>query len=266
VLTDVLTFTFFLLIGLEIREGLKHPKEIALPSLCALSGMVFPAIIFKVLHHSGSAWAVAMPTDVALAIGALALMGKRVNPAARLFLLSLAVADDFFSLVVIGIFFHSHPDLSSAIYTMGAAAIGALLPARHILIKYLAPLITYAVIPLYIWINLLRHLDFSQSGSSLSLSLIVARILGKCFGITLAAWVISKITPLKLPSAINLREVAGVGLLAGMGLTVSLVIAKITTEDAVQISQIKIGLFISALVAAFLGILWLRFSTSRFTD
>jgi len=266
VITEALTFAFFLLIGLEIREDLGHPKEIALPSLCALSGMIFPAVIFKVLNHHGSAWVVAMPTDVALALGALALMGKRANPAARLFLLSLAVADDFFSLVVIAIFFHSHLDLSSAIYTMGAAAIGVVLPKRQTLIKYFAPIVTYIVIPLYIWINLLRHLEFSQAGSSLSVSLIIARVVGKCLGITLAAWAITKATPLKLPASIKIREVAGVGLLAGMGLTVSLVIAKITTQGATQISQIKIGLFISALISALLGILWLNVSAVRQED
>ena len=101
-LSEVLTFIFFILIGLEIREGLNKPKDAILPALAALGGMLLPALIFIALIPGSSAWAVAMPTDVALAIGALSILGKRVNPAVRLFLLTLAVADDFFSLVVIG--------------------------------------------------------------------------------------------------------------------------------------------------------------------
>jgi Na+/H+ antiporter NhaA len=170
VLSHVLTFTFFVLIGLEIREGLNRPKEIILPGLCALSGMIFPAIIFIALHTGANAWAVAMPTDVALAIGALSFLGKRVNPSVRLFLLTLAVADDFLSLVVIGIFFRSKLDLASSIYTLGAAAIGFLLPFRRKLIKYLSPVATFVVIPIYIWINLLSHLNFSLAIAEITLA------------------------------------------------------------------------------------------------
>ncbi|NBW29461.1 hypothetical protein EBR37_03705, partial [bacterium] len=123
---------------ISFREGIKRPKEIILPTLCALGGMIFPAIIFLSLNPGSPAWAVAMPTDVALAIGALSILGKRVNPAVRLFLLTLAVADDFFSLVVIGIFFSEDLHLDSAIYTLGAATIGFFLPMRHKLISILS--------------------------------------------------------------------------------------------------------------------------------
>ena len=105
--SELLTFIFFTLIGLELRAGLAKPKDAILPALSALAGMILPALIFILLHPHSSAWAVTMPTDVALAIGALSILGKRVNPAVRLFLLTLAVADDFFSLLVIGIFFRS---------------------------------------------------------------------------------------------------------------------------------------------------------------
>ncbi len=139
-LSEVLTFIFFILIGLEIREGLNKPKDVILPALAALGGMIVPALIFIAMIPGSDAWAVSMPTDVALAIGALSILGKRVNPAVRLFLLTLAVADDFFSLVVIGIFFRQDLHLASAIYTLGAASIGFLLPFRHRLIAILSSL------------------------------------------------------------------------------------------------------------------------------
>ena len=258
-LSEILTFVFFLLIGLEIREGLKLPKEVVLPSLCALSGMIIPALIFIALENGSNAWAVAMPTDVALAIGALSVLGKRVNPSVRLFLLTLAVADDFFSLLVIAIFFHKDLNLASAIYTLGAATIGFLLPFRSSFIKVLAPLATFVIIPIYIWINLLWHLDFSQSSSKIGLTLVCARVVGKVLGISLSAWLLTKWTPLKLPANLYLREIIGIGFLAGMGLTVSVVIAKITLSTPIELSQVHLGLFYAALVSGILGVLWLKF-------
>ena len=260
-LSNVLTFIFFVLIGLEIREGLQRPKEAVLPGLCALAGMIVPALIFVGLNTGSNAWAVAMPTDVALAIGALSLLGKRVNPKVRLFLLTLAVADDFLSLLVIGIFFRSHLHLASTIYTLGAAIIGFVLPLRVKLIQLLSPVAPFVVIPVYIWINLLSHLDFSLAFEKISVALVVARIVGKVLGIFLAAWLLTRFTRLKLPEGLDLREIFGVGLLAGMGLTVSLVIAQITLTTSSQLDQARIGLFFAAIISGLLGIVWLALSS-----
>ena len=257
-LSEVLTFIFFILIGLEIREGLDRPKQAVLPALCALGGMAFPAIIFKVLVTGSNAWAVAMPTDVALAIGALSILGKRVNPAVRLFLLTLAVADDFFSLVIIGIFFRQDLHIASAIYTLGAAAIGFVLPKRAVLIKYLSPSATFLIIPLYIFINLLTKLDFSVSTEKISVSVVIARVVGKVIGISLFALLATKYTKLQLPQSLELKEIIGVGFLAGMGLTVSIVIAEITLQTHSELAQVRMGLFFAALISGALGLAWLR--------
>ena len=257
-LSEVLTFIFFLLIGLEIREGLQKPKDAILPAISALGGMIFPALIFLLLIPGSQAWAVAMPTDVALAIGALSILGKRVNPAVRLFLLTLAVADDFFSLVVIGIFFSEDLHLASAIYTLGAATIGFLLPLRHKLISILSPFATFVIIPVYIFINLLTKLDFSVATEKVSVAVVIARVIGKVFGITLFTFLCIRFTKLRLPQALHLKEVVGVGFLAGMGLTVSIVIAEITLESRSELAQVRMGLFFAAIASGLIGVLWLR--------
>lgn len=257
-LSEVLTFIFFLLIGIEIREGLHRPKDALLPAISALGGMIFPALIFSVLNPDSRAWAVSMPTDVALAIGALSILGKRVNPAVRLFLLTLAVADDFFSLVVIGIFFHKDLHLASAVYTLGAAGLGFILPKRETLIRYLSPIATFAIIPVYIFINLLTKLDFSVATEKISVSIVVARVVGKVFGISLFAYLCTRFTKLTLPPALDLREIVGVGFLAGMGLTVSIVIAEITLKTSTELAQVRMGLSFAAIVSGALGLLWLR--------
>ena len=257
-LSEVLTFIFFILIGLEIREGLKKPKDAILPAIAALGGMIFPAIIFRTLIAGSSAWAVAMPTDVALAIGALSILGKRVNPAVRLFLLTLAVADDFFSLIVIGAFFRNDLHPASAIYTLGAAAIGFILPKREVLIKYLSPIATFAIIPTYIFINLLTKLDFSVATEKISISIVLARVIGKVIGISLFAYLFTRYTKLRLPEALDLKEIVGVGFLAGMGLTVSIVIAEITLTTDSELAQVRMGLFFAALISGALGLAWLK--------
>ena len=257
-LSEVLTFIFFILIGLEIREGLNKPKDAILPALAALGGMMLPALIFIALMPGSSAWAVAMPTDVALAIGALSILGKRVNPAVRLFLLTLAVADDFFSLLVIGIFFRDDLHLASAIYTLGAAAIGFLLPFRHRLIALLSPIATFLIIPIYIFINLLSKLDFSVATERISIAVVLARVIGKVLGITLFTFLFTRFTKLKLPQALDLKEIVGVGFLAGMGLTVSIVIAEITLKTEGELAQVRMGLFFAAILSGLLGVLWLK--------
>ncbi len=257
-LSEVLTFIFFILIGLEIREGLNKPKDAILPALAALGGMLLPALIFIALIPGSRAWAIAMPTDVALAIGALSILGKRVNPAVRLFLLTLAVADDFFSLVVIGVFFREDLHLASAIYTLGAAAIGFLLPFRHRLIALLSPIATFLIIPIYIFINLLSKLDFSVATGKISIAVVLARVIGKVLGITLFAFLFTRFTKLKLPQALDLKEIVGVGFLAGMGLTVSIVIAEITLKTESELAQVRMGLFFAAILSGLLGVLWLK--------
>jgi NhaA family Na+:H+ antiporter len=258
VLIHLLTFAIFLLIGIEIREGLAHPKAALLPAIAALGGMIVPAIIFLLVSDNSHPWATVMPTDVALAIGALSLLGSRVNPSVKLFLMTLAVADDLFSLFAMGIFFRDDLDISSAFYTIGAALIGALLPYRSQILKLLVPLVTFAIIPAYIWINLFAKMDFRDLISPLAISIILARVAGKVIGITLFTYLALRLTPLRLPEKLDLTEVAGIGLLSGMGMTVSLVIADITVKSASTFNEIRSGLFLAAIISGALGLLWLK--------
>ena len=89
------------------------------------------------------------------------------------------------------------------------------------------------------------------------MGLIVARVLGKVIGISLAAWALTRFSKLKLPPTLDLHEVVGVGALAGMGLTVSIVIAEITLKTDPELAQVRIGLFFAAIISGFIGISWL---------
>jgi len=123
-LIDILIAIFFFLVGLEIRSGLKDLRTAIVPIVAALGGMIAPALIFIALNPGSHVWATVMPTDIALALGVLSLLGRRVNVNVRLFLLTLAIADDLFSLIVLGAFYGDDLHPAKALSTLGAAAIG----------------------------------------------------------------------------------------------------------------------------------------------
>jgi NhaA family Na+:H+ antiporter len=128
VVNDGLMSVFFLLIGLEIRREwvsgeLRDRRVAALPILCALGGMVVPALLYLAVTHGGDAssgWGIPMATDIAFALGVVALLGRRVPPALRVFLLTLAVVDDVGAVVVIAVAYSKTID---PVWLAGAAAL-----------------------------------------------------------------------------------------------------------------------------------------------
>ena len=90
------------------------------------------------------------------------------------------------------------------------------------------------------------------------MTLTMARVVGKILGITLFAWLVVRFKLVQLPSGLKISEIAGVGALAGMGLTVALVISEVAVENKTIQGDVKAGLIISALISGALGYLWLR--------
>jgi Na+:H+ antiporter, NhaA family len=114
-INDGLMTIFFFVVGLEIRREI-HGGELsglrraALPLVAALGGMLVPAAVFLAFnrgHGSARGWGIPMATDIAFAVGVLALLGKRVPPALRILLLALAVIDDVGAILVIALFYSS---------------------------------------------------------------------------------------------------------------------------------------------------------------
>lgn len=134
VVNDGLMALFFFVVGLEIKRELVHGelstfRRAALPVVAAIGGMAIPALIYIAFNPTGEAsrgWGIPMATDIAFALGVLALLGRRLPPELRVFLLGLAVFDDLGAIAVIAIFYVdaiSWLDLSLALATF--AAMGA---------------------------------------------------------------------------------------------------------------------------------------------
>ena len=256
---DLLIAIFFFLVGLEIKHGLKDFKSAIVPIVAAMGGMIFPALIYISLNPGSHVWATAMPTDIALALGVLSLLGKRVQPQVRIFLLTLAIADDLFSLVVMGIFYGNDLHPEKALSTLGAAALGVALPLSksqlNKAIKVLSPVSTYFIVPVIIAVNIPLDINLDSFTSTTTVALVIARSVGKIVGITVFAWFAIKLGG---KAHIHLKAIAGVGALAGMGMTVSLVIAEIAANNQGELNEVRLGLFTSAILSGLIGYIWLR--------
>ena len=112
-INDGLMAIFFFIIGLEIKREvlvgeLSNIKVAILPILAAIGGMIFPAMIFLIINNGtdgATGWGIPMATDIAFAISALVLLGKRVPTALVTFLVALAIVDDLGAVLVIAIFY-----------------------------------------------------------------------------------------------------------------------------------------------------------------
>jgi NhaA family Na+:H+ antiporter len=132
---DGLMALFFFVIGLEIKREFVHgelrdPRTAALPALAALGGMVVPATLYLLVTGAGPGghgWGIPMATDIAFALGVVALLGRRVPASLKLFLLTLAIVDDIGAIAVIALAYTEGLDLVAlAGAGLGLAAVVAL--------------------------------------------------------------------------------------------------------------------------------------------
>ena len=155
---DFLMAVFFLLVGIELKfemtvGELKRPANALLPMLAAVGGVVVPAAIYALLNKGGAleGWAIPMATDIAFALGVLALLGRRVPVGVRVFFTTLAIADDLMSIAAIAIFYGHAPQLRWL-----AAAIAVIAALVLLNRKQVFNLTPYLLLGLLLWYCIYR--------------------------------------------------------------------------------------------------------------
>lgn len=155
-LNDVFMSVFFLVVGLEIKREflfgeLVGFKKAAFPVLAALGGMIIPGIIYFGLNigtPSQNGFGIPMATDIAFALGVMMLLGKRVPAALKVFLVTLAVADDLGAIIVIGVFYTSN--FSFAYFIASIVIFGILVLLNRKDVRSLTP---YLIIGVFLWLT-----------------------------------------------------------------------------------------------------------------
>ncbi len=159
-INDGLMALFFVLVGLEIKReflsgSLSTPRRAALPLIAAVGGMAAPALVY-LLFNAGSpenlrGWAIPTATDIAFAVGILALLGSRVAPGLKIFLLALAVIDDLGAIVIIALFYTA--DLSLTALSVAGVCLVLLTGMNLARVTRLTP---YALVGAVLWVAVLK--------------------------------------------------------------------------------------------------------------
>lgn len=314
-INDALMAVFFLLVGLEVKRelvlgSLASRQRAAFPVIAALGGMVVPALIYLAFNYQDSVarhgWAIPAATDIAFALGVLALLGNRVPMALKIFLMALAIIDDLGAIIIIALFYTS--DLSMLSLGVAAAAIAVLAllnicnvrrvgiyvlvgmvlwtavlksgvhatlagvivgffvplkqqegksPAKQ-LEHVLHPWVAFLILPLFAFANAGVSLDgvtLAGLTSMLPLGIIAGLFIGKPLGISLFCWLALKLKLASLPHGTTGRQIMAVGVLCGIGFTMSIFISTLAfgSHAPELIVWAKLGILTGSLLAAFVG-------------
>lgn len=158
-INDGLMTIFFFVVGLEIKREalvgeLAVPRLAVLPIIAALSGMVLPAALYAVINFGGEGlrgWGVPMATDIAFALGVLALLGRRVPASLKVFLTALAIIDDIGAVLVIALFYTRQVSLAALGVAVGFLV--ALITANRLHVRHL---LVYVGLGIGLWIAVLE--------------------------------------------------------------------------------------------------------------
>ncbi|GAA2230538.1 Na+/H+ antiporter NhaA [Promicromonospora sukumoe] len=326
---DGLLAIFFFVVGVELKHefvagSLRSPREAGVPILAAVGGMAVPALVYvAVVIAAGDpaalhGWAIPTATDIAFALGVLAIFGRGLPVAIRTFLLTLAVVDDLLAIIVIAVFYtetiswwpllgalacvalfawqvrsrsprwfvllpvalvawtlmHSsgvHATIAGVLLGFMVPAVarhGEVEPRTHTYEGLMRPVSQGLALPLFAFFAAgVSLLDGDGAGALLGQPVVAAiaagLVLGKVAGVLGATALVTRLTPLRLPAGIGVRDLLPVGFLAGIGFTVSLLISELSFGDAAHADGAKIAVLGASVLAAILGAVSLRWDAHK---
>jgi Na+:H+ antiporter, NhaA family len=362
---DGLMAIFFFLVGLEIKREvlvgeLSNPRAAALPIVAAVGGVLIPAAIYYALNlgrPSARGWGVPMATDIAFALGCLALLGDRIPFALKVFLTAVAIVDDLIAVLVIALFYSAGLNpiaLGIGVGMLGVLALANILGVRHVMVyaglgiliwlaflqsgvhatiagvlialtvparnridaptflqgardlltmfersthepslmltdeiqqesvialeelceQVQAPLqklehtlqgwVALVIMPIFALANAgvaLSARSVSADSLAMMFGIVFGLVVGKPVGLFGAAWLAVRAGLADLPQGVTWRHMAGVGVLAGIGFTMSLFIAALAFAQPEVLAMAKLSILAASLIAGCVGLLLLRRET-----
>jgi NhaA family Na+:H+ antiporter len=330
-INDGLMAVFFLLVSLEIKREvvsgqLSSRDQLVLPVVCACAGVIAPALLFVALNQGDAGamrgWAVPTATDIAFALGVLALLGPRVPLGMKLLLSTIAVADDLIAILIIALFYSQGLDwaalagaglvalamfvlnrrkvtrlapylllglllwalvLKSGVHaTLAGVVTGLMIPhvdprneiddeVEHSPLETLEhalhPWVAFAILPLFAFANAglgLAGLQLDALLSPLPLGIALGLVLGKPVGIVGAALLMRALGLARFPDGMDVRSMLGLGLLCGIGFTMSLFIASLAYGGQPEhYAEGVLGVLGASVIAAVFGCIWLASTLPR---
>ncbi len=339
---------FFLVVGLEARREfdvgeLRVRSRLALPVVVGLGGMIFPISIYLIVNAgrpTAHAWGASMATDTAFALGALALVGRRLPDRVRTYLLTFSVVDDLAGIAIIAIVYSEQIQVGPLLTGIGFLAVVVVIRARGVrygpaylligiaawvaffksgvdpvvvglvmgLLTYAYPATrasleqasdafrnfreqptaelaqsardvvrtaispndrltllfhpwsSYVIVPLFALANagiVLNASFLAQAYTSpVTVGIIIGYLVGKPVGTAGCAWLVTRLSHGRLRPPVGWGAVAGAGAVAGIGFTVSLLIASLALSG-VDLAEAKLGILTAALCAT--GLTWIIF-------
>lgn len=319
---DGVLAVFFFVVGLELKQefvvgSLRDLREAALPMIAAAFGMAGPALIYVIVQMTGggelAGWAVPTATDIAFAVALLSIFGRGLPPAARTFLLTLAVVDDLLAIIVIAVFYTGGVSLAPLLGALAAVAVFAVLVQRgftawYVLIPLglvawglmhacgvhatIAGVLLGLVVParptrdeptgmtarfthlahpwsaglaLPVFALFAAGVNIVDSGGltqvltdPVAVGIFLGLPLGKILGIWGCVVAFTRYTRLRLGQGIDNQDVLAISALAGIGFTVSLLIAGLAFTEATTTDHARAAVLLGTLIAIVLGAVLLR--------
>lgn len=316
-INDGLMTIFFLVVGMEIRRemhdgALSRFDQAILPVLAAAGGVIVPALIYLGFNSAAgrsNGWAIPTATDIAFAVGVLALLGKSIPGNVRVFLLALAIIDDIIAVLIIALFYTNGLDLTgfgiavlgvllalgfqrlglgnayayilpglvvwagfliAGVHpTLAGVLLGLITPVRSTsseiappvvrVEQALHPWVAYGIMPVFALANAgvgFGEMAFGDGAQFVTLGIALALCAGKPIGVIGATWLAVRTGWCRLAPGVTWGAVCLVGLLAGIGFTMSIFIAMLAFNDAKLLDAAKVGVLLGSLIAVTLGLGW----------
>lgn len=237
VLKGAAIFLFFLSVGIELRHeivdgSLSKPRQAAVPIFAAMGGMAVPVAIYSVINIGSDAaagWGVPMSSDMAFALGVLAIAGRWLPKQIRTYVLTVAVVDDSLTILMIAIFFASNFHVLS-LASLAGVVVGLLVPALKGIHTKLETIVAFVALPLFALMS--AGVSFDHLADNVTWSLVIgvfaAMIIGKPLGIIGTTWLVTKSGLGKLPNGVVWRDLFPALLVFGMCFTLAMVMTELS--------------------------------------